>query len=46
MDTIVENQNNNKQLIHMLNDIQINKLNTPNLEFQNPYCSQKTYACK
>jgi hypothetical protein len=35
MDAIIENQNNNKQWIHMLNDLQRNKLDTPVLELQN-----------
>jgi hypothetical protein len=38
MDAIVENQNNNKQWTHMLNDLQRNKLDTPMLKLQNPYC--------
>ncbi len=38
MGTIIKNQNNNKQWIHRLNDLQRNKLETPMLEFQNPYC--------
>jgi hypothetical protein len=41
MDTMIENQNNNKQWTHMLNDLQRNKLNTSMLEFQNPYCLKK-----
>jgi hypothetical protein len=38
MDAIIENQNNNKQWTHMLNDLQRNKLDTPMLKLQNPYC--------
>jgi hypothetical protein len=38
MDTMIENQNNNKQWTNMLNDLQRNKLDTPMLELQNPYC--------
>ncbi len=41
IDTIIENQDNNKQWIRMLNDLQRNKLDTPMLELQNPYCSEK-----
>jgi hypothetical protein len=40
MDTIIENQSNNKQWIHTLNDLQKNKLDTPMLELQNPCCSK------
>jgi hypothetical protein len=40
MDTIIENQNNDKQWTHMLNDLQKNKLDTLMLELQNPYCSK------
>jgi hypothetical protein len=38
MDTIIENQNNNKQWTHMLSDLQRNKLDTTMLELQNQYC--------
>jgi hypothetical protein len=38
MDTIIKNQSNYKQWIHMLNDLQRNKLDTLMLEFQNPCC--------
>jgi len=38
MDTMIENQNNNKQWIHMLNDLQRNKLDTLMLKLQNPHC--------
>jgi hypothetical protein len=40
MDTMIKNQNNNKQWTHMLNDLQRNKLDTPMLELQNPCCSK------
>jgi hypothetical protein len=49
MDAMIENQNNNKQLTHMLNDLQRNKLDTPTLELQNPHCIYiyiYIYACK
>jgi hypothetical protein len=36
MDTIIKNQNNNKQWTHTLDDLQINKLDTPMLELQTP----------
>jgi hypothetical protein len=38
MDTMIKNQNNNKQWIHMLNDLQRNKLDTLMLKLQNPHC--------
>jgi hypothetical protein len=41
MDTIIENQNNNKQWTHMLSDLQKNQFKTLMLELQNPYCSKK-----
>jgi hypothetical protein len=42
--TIVENQNNNKQWNCMLSDLQINKLETLMLELQNPYYSKKKHT--
>ncbi len=37
------NKHNNKQWTHMLSDLQINKLDTPMLKHQNPYCSPKKH---
>jgi hypothetical protein len=44
--TIVENQNNNKQWNRMLSDPQINKLETLMLELQNPYYSKEKNTSK
>jgi hypothetical protein len=41
MDIIIENQNGNKQWIHMLNDLHRKKFDTPMLKLENPYCSKK-----
>jgi len=44
MDTIIENQNDNKQWTHMLNDLQRNKFDTPLLELQKSILFQKKHA--